>query len=273
MADLSKLYKNRFGLDRTFSADTEEKFTSGAAGILNRRSHRRYTDEPVSDELLDAMLACAQSAPAKSDLQQYSIIVITDPKSREAIGGWEGEAPVFMLFCADMHRIQKLAKHRGHDHQNNNVDTFMNGVVDAALAMQSFMNAAESVGLGCCPISQVRNRLPMFRDMCDIPDGVFPIAGLCVGWPSTPGWISMRIPPSAVVHRDKYDDSSLEADIDAYDARRHEIYQIPAEKQRHVDKYGALDFCGWSENVTRQLSLPERAEFKEYLQSHGYKLD
>ncbi|MGY8959534.1 MAG: nitroreductase family protein, partial [Alphaproteobacteria bacterium] len=85
MADLSKLYKSRFGLDRVFSADTEEKFTSGAARILNRRSHRRYTDEPVSDELLDAMLACAQSAPAKSDLQQYSIIVITDPKTREAI--------------------------------------------------------------------------------------------------------------------------------------------------------------------------------------------
>ena len=133
MSTLSELYKNRFGLDRDFSAETEEKFSAGAKDILNRRTHRRYTDEPVPDELLDALLACAQSAPAKSDLQQYSIIVITDPKSREAIGGWEGEAPVFMLFCADMRRQQRLAKHRGHDHKNNNVDTFMNGVMDATL--------------------------------------------------------------------------------------------------------------------------------------------
>ena len=273
MATLSELYKNRFGLDRDFSAETEAKFSAGAADILNRRSHRRYTDEPVSDELLDALLACAQSAPAKSDLQQYSIIVITEPQSREAIGGWEGAAPVFMLFCADMRRQQRLAEHRGHDHQNNNVDTFMNGVMDSTLAMQSFILAAESSGLGCCPISQVRNRLPMFRDICSIPDGVFPVAGLCVGWPSATGYISMRIPPSVVVHRDKYDDSNLEADIDAYDARRHEIYQIPKEKQRHTDIYGAPDFCGWSENTTRQLSLPERADFKAYLLEHGYKLD
>jgi nitroreductase len=273
MATLSELYKNRFGLARDFSEETEEKFSSGAAEILNRRTHRRYTDEAVSDELLDALLACAQSAPAKSDLQQYSIIVITDPVSREAIGGWEGEAPVFMLFCADMRRQQRLAKHRGHDHQNNNVDTFMNGVMDATLAMQAFILAAESSGLGCCPISQVRNRLPMFREICLIPDSVFPVAGMCVGWPVATGYISMRVPPSVVVHRDKYDDSTMEAEVDAYDARRHAVYQIPARSQRHPDIYGILDFCSWSENTTRQLSLPERADFKAFLQTHGYDLD
>lgn len=271
MTTIAELYKNRFGIEKDIGADMKAEGT--VAELLNRRSHRRYTDEPVSEELLEVLLACAQSAPAKSDLQQFSIIVIDDPEAREAIGGWEGKAPVFMLFCADMRRLQKMAKHRGHDHQNNNLDTFMNGVMDATLAMQAFMTAAESVGLGCCPISQVRNRLPLMRDLCDIPPGVFPIAGMCVGWPSTPGFISMRIPPSVVVHRNKYDDTNLEAEIDAYDKRRHEIYQIPPEKQRHVDKYGALDFCGWSENVTRQLSLPERAGFKEFLKGHGYDLD
>jgi nitroreductase/FMN reductase [NAD(P)H] len=113
----------------------------------------------------------------------------------------------------------------------------------------------------------------MFREICSIPDSVFPVAGMCVGWPVATGYISMRVPPSVVVHRDKYDDSTMEAEVDAYDARRHAVYQIPARSQRHPDIYGILDFCSWSENTTRQLSLPERADFKAFLQTHGYDLD
>src|SRR3546814_14132587 len=79
----------------------------------------------------------------------------------------------------------------------------------------------------------------------------------------------MRLPPAVVVHRDRYDDSGLEAEVEAYDRRRHARKPIPPEKQRHTDKYGALDFCGWSANVTRQLSPPERATFMSFLRRHG----
>src|SRR3546814_230155 len=172
-----------------------------------------------------------------------------------------------------MRRIQRLAVIRGHAHRNNNLDTFMNGAVDAALAMQSFITAAEAVGLGCCPISAIRNRMDAVCALLELPPGVFPIAGLCVGWPAEQPVISMRLPPAVVVHRDRYDDSGLEAEVEAYDRRRHARKPIPPEKQRHTDKYGALDFCGWSENVTRQLSLPERANFMSFLRSHGYKFE
>jgi nitroreductase len=270
MTTIADLYKARFGLDKDIGKDMKAEGT--VAGILNRRSHRRYTDEPVSDDLLDVLLACAQSAPAKSDLQQFSIIVVEDPKSREVIGGWEGAAPVFLMFCADSRRVRRLAEIRGHNFENDNVDTFMNSCVDAGLAMQSFILAAESAGLGCCPISQVRNKIEEWCEVLGLPEGVFPIAGLCVGWPSTPGFISMRLPPSTVVHRDRYDDSDLKAEVDAYDKRRHDIYAIPPEKQRLTERYGALDFCGWSENATRQLSEPERAGFKAFLNKHGFSL-
>ena len=73
MATIAELYKARFGLDRDIGKDIPSDGT--VADILNRRSLRRYTDQPVSDDLLDVLLACAQSAPAKSDLQQYSIVV------------------------------------------------------------------------------------------------------------------------------------------------------------------------------------------------------
>ena len=155
MTTISELYKNRFGLNKEIGKDMESDDTVGA--ILHRRSLRRYKDEPVPQELLEVLLACAQSAPAKSDLQQYSIVVVEDPKAREVIGGWEGAAPVFLMFCADSRRLRRLAEIRGHEFENDNVDTFMNACIDAALAMQSFIIAAESVGLGCCPISQVRN--------------------------------------------------------------------------------------------------------------------
>jgi nitroreductase/FMN reductase [NAD(P)H] len=246
------------------------------AQILGRGSQRHYTDKPVTDDLLAVLLACAQSAPTKSDLQQYSIVVVKDPAVREALVGlgsgmeWAPKAPAFLVFCADLRRIRRLAEIRGHSYQNDNLDTFMNGVVDAALAMQSFITAAESVGLGTCPISQIRNKIDRACEILGLPDGVFPIAGLAVGWPKfEKPLISMRLPPSVVVHTDRYDDSALEKEVEAYDRRRHAERPIAKEKQRHTAKYGALDYCPWSEQVTRQLSLPERAGFKPYLKAHG----
>jgi nitroreductase/FMN reductase [NAD(P)H] len=274
MTTLKDLIARRFGIEtgggRSMPAE------GALAQILGRGSQRHYTDKPVTDDLLAVLLACAQSAPTKSDLQQYSIIVVKDPAVREALVGlgsgmeWAPKAPAFLVFCADIRRIRRLAEIRGHTYQNDNLDTFMNGVVDAALAMQSFITAAESVGLGTCPISQIRNKIDRACEILGLPDGVFPIAGLAVGWPKfEKPLISMRLPPSVVVHTDRYDDSDLEQEVEAYDRRRHAERPIAKDKQRHTAKYGALDYCPWSEQVTRQLSLPERAGFKPYLKAHG----
>lgn len=278
MATLKDLVAQRFGLDLDMGADMPAQGT--LAEILGRGSQRHYTDDPVPDDLLNVLLACAQSAPTKSDLQQYSIIVVKDPAVREALVGlgagmdWAPRAPVFLVFCADARRIRTLADKRGHEYQNDNLDTFMNGVIDAALAMQSFITAAESVGLGTCPISQIRNKIDRACEILGLPEAVFPIAGLAVGWPKfEKPLISLRLPPSVVVHEDRYDDSKMQVDVDAYDERRHEHRPIPPEKQRLTEKYGALDYCPWSENVSRQLSEPERAGFKPFLKTHGMDIE
>ena len=276
MATISELYAARYGGVEGPDADVPADGT--VAELLARRSHRRYTDAPVDDALLDVLLACAQSAPTKSNLQQYSIVVVTDAAVRARLAplcpdtGWLETCPVFLAFCADMRRGQRLGALRDHPHANNNMDTFLNAVVDAAMAMQAFVTAAESVGLGCAPISEVRNRIAEFSDVLELPEGVFPIAGLTAGWPSQDGFINQRLPQSVVVHRDRYDDSQLESDVYAYDRMRHAIFPLPPEKQRHVDKYGALDFCGWSENVARQLSVPERPGFRDFLRDRGFDL-
>ncbi len=248
------------------------------AGLLSRRSSRRYTDRAVPEELLDVLLACAQSAPTKSNLQQYSIVVVADAEIRARLQplvpatDWLRTCPVFLVFCADMRRNQRVAGFRGHGHANNNMDTLLNAIVDAALAMQCFITAAESAGLGCAPISEVRNRIAEFCDVLGLPDGVFPISGLTAGWPAQPGYVNQRLPSSVVIHRDRYDDSGLEAEIEDYDRRRHEIFPVPAARQRHTDRYGVAEIYTWSENVARQLSIPERAAFREFLTSHGFDL-
>ena len=277
MGTMAEVIKARYGMDTGAGADRPAEGT--IAQHLSRRSHRRYTEEPVSDGLLDVLLACAQSAPTKSNLQQYSIVAVRDPEVRRRLAplcpqtDWLQSCPVFLAFCADMRRGQRLAEFRAHPHANNNLDTFMNAVIDAALAMQCFITAAEAAGLGCAPISEVRNRIEELSSVLGLPDGVFPISGLTAGWPAREGFINHRLPPGVVIHHDRYDDSGLESEVDAYDRMRHAVFPLPPGKQRHVDKYGALEFCGWSENVARQLSLPERAGFTDFLKRHGFMLD
>lgn len=277
MADTANDIARRFGLD-AWDQPPEKELPEAARRILTRRSIRGYRPAPVSDSLLAALLACAQSAPTKSNLQQYSILVLGDAAKRKRLADliptarWAADAPVFLFFLGDMRRGRRAAELRGYDHRNDNVDCFMNAAVDAALAMQCFINAAEATGLGCCPVSMVRNELDAMTELLDLPTGVFPVAGLAAGWPGDEGRVSTRLPPSVVIHRDRYDDSGLAGDIDAYDDRVFAVAPIPPEKQRHVDRYGIAERGTWSENAARQLSVPERAGFRDWLRRKGISL-
>ena len=269
------LTEGRYGFDLEIPADVPD----GVQALLNRRVIRKYKTNPINEQTMALLLSAAQSAPTKSNLQQYSIVIIRDPEVRNAVSElvpsmpWVRNAPVIAIFLGDVRRIRRLAEIRGHTYQNNNADTFMNAAVDAALAMQCFITAADYLGLGTCPISYVRNRIDDLAEILDLPDGVFPISGLCVGFPDDAGYVSMRLPQKVVVHQDLYNDDDLETDVKDYDDRNHERFALTPTKQRHTDKYGVLEKCTWSENVARQLSLPERAGFADYLKRKGINLD
>ena len=275
MAAENGLTEGRYGFDLEIPADVPD----GVQALLNRRVIRKYKTNPISEQTMALLLSAAQSAPTKSNLQQYSIVIIRDPEVRNAVSElvpsmpWVRNAPVIAIFLGDVRRIRRLAEIRGHTYQNNNADTFMNAAVDAALAMQCFITAADYLGLGTCPISYVRNRIDDLAEILDLPDGVFPISGLCVGFPDDAGYVSMRLPQKVVVHQDLYNDDDLETDVKDYDDRNHERFALTPTKQRHTDKYGVLEKCTWSENVARQLSLPERAGFADYLKRKGINLD
>ena len=273
---LAQLWDARFG--EALPEGLPDTVPSALARILGRRTMRRLKPDPVPDGLLSVLLACAQSAPAKSDLQQYSILVVKDAARRAAIASWlpaqpwVAEAPVFLVFLGDMRRGRRLGDLRGKPNANDNVDSFMNAAVDAALAMETFLLASEAAGLGCCCISMVRNRIDDLAALLELPGGVFPIAGFCLGWPAAEGRVSMRLPPAAVVHVDRYDDSRLPELMETYDRRRHARAPVAPASQRQVERYGTAEYCPWSENVARQLSVPERAGFRDFLARHAIRL-
>jgi nitroreductase/FMN reductase [NAD(P)H] len=101
---------------------------------------------------------------------------------------------------------------------------------------------------------------------------VYPVAGLSIGWPVFRRPVAMRLPPSVVVHRERYDDTKQEAEIRAYDERRRAREPVAPGSLKNNDVYAPREGVGWSENVARQLSVPERFGFAAYLRTRGFDL-
>jgi len=246
------------------------------ARMAGHRSHRRFADREVEPELLRLLFACALSAPSKSDLQQADIIHVADRAKVQAIADsipdmpWIARAPVFLVFCGNHRRLRQMSDWHGIPFANDHLDHFLNAAVDAALVMMSFIRAAEAAGLGACPISHVRNHPHELSELLRLPDRVFPVAGLCVGYPAEAGRISPRLPLEVTVHVDRFDETGLREKIDAYDRRRHALQ--PYRRQRHADRFPDAAFYGWSEDKARQYSAPERADFGDFIREIGFNL-
>jgi FMN reductase [NAD(P)H] len=247
--------------------------------VLARKTVRRYSDMIPDDSVLDLLVAASLSSSAKSDFQQASILRVSDPSQRSAIGKlfpampWIGLSPVFYVFLGDARRLQRIGELRGKPVRNGTLEGFFNASVDAALAMQTMILCAESVGLGVCPISVIRNEIDEVAAILGLPDLVFPVAGLCLGYPQGEGYVSLRLPRRATTHRDRYDDSALSGAVDDYDRRRDARHAIPKEQQRSNAEFGEAAFYGWSEDKARQAAKAEGAAFPPYLRSHGFSLD
>ena len=247
--------------------------------VLSRKTVRRYSDRMPAEELLDLLVACALSASAKSDFQQASILRVRGSEMRAAIGKlfpampWIGIAPVFFVFLGDARRLQRIGEMRGKPVANGTLEGFFNASIDGALAMQTMILCAESVGLGVCPISVIRNEVDKVADVLELPDLVFPVAALCLGYPQGEGYVSLRLPRNVTAHSDRYDDSALHGGIDDYDYRRNALHAIPKEQQRSNAEYGEAAFYGWSEDKARQAAKAEGAAFPPYLRAHGFSFD
>ncbi|MEO1551146.1 MAG: nitroreductase family protein [Pseudomonadota bacterium] len=249
----------------------------GLSGIAARGSCRSFADRAVPDDLVDLLCAVALSSPSKSDLQQRDIVVLRSAEQRASLAGlvsgqaWVAGAPMLLVFCGNNRRQRLLHDWHELPFANDHCDAPFNAACDAAIALGAFVTAAEAVGLGCCPISAVRNEAQAVSALLDLPRHVFPFAGLALGFPAGPPSITMRLPLRLTCHMDRYCEEGLRDGVAAYDQRRADSQ--PYGTQRLSARYGEAEGYGWSLDKARQYSVPERAEFGAYMRAQGFCFD
>lgn len=257
--------------------DEPEPNDSLLHSMAARGSCRAFSDKPVPSSWVEMICAVALASPTKSDLQQRDIILLQSPQTRhrlaELVAGqtWVAQAPMIAVFCGNNRRQRLLHAHHGIPFANDHLDTFFNATGDAAIALGAFVTAAEALGLGCCPISAVRNEAVAVSDLLALPKHVFPFAGLAFGFPKQAPVVSRRLPLQVTCHIDRYQDDSFLDEVERYDTAR--ALTQPYDKQRYKEVFGESDTYAWSDDKVRQYSQPERSDFGKYVRSQGFDLD
>ncbi len=259
------------------AVNPEQSGLSLLESMTRRGSCRRFLTKDVNEETIRMLCAVALSSPSKSDLQQRDIIVITDRNVKSQLvqllagQAWIEAAPHLLVFCGNNRRQRQLHQWRDLPFVNDHLDAFFNAAVDSGIALSAFVTTAEALGLGCCPISAIRNEAAAVSNILGLPDHVFPTAGLALGYPAaSQPEISPRLPLSATVHMNRFDESRIEQSVADYDAARQRVQ--PYQTQRRAKALGMKEDYGWSEDKARQYSVPERADFGEFVLSKGFLL-
>ena len=242
--------------------------------LLDHRSVRAFTDQPLSEGTLQTLIAAAQSASTSSNLQVWSVVAVQDGERKARLSALAGnqasirQAPLFLVWLADLSRVSRVAAQQEVELQAlPYLESLLLGTIDAALAAQNAVVALESLGLGSVYIGAIRNDIEAVAGELQLPAHVYPVFGLCVGHPSPerPAKVKPRLPQQAVLHLETY---SLQAEPQAladYDQRLGAFYQREG-----------LQASGWSEQVVNRLrsvdSLHGREALVEELNRMGFGL-
>jgi len=231
------------------------------------RSIRKFTSQNLPDGLLEQILSAGQCAATSSFLQGATIIRVSDPDNRKKLAAYAGNQPYvesaaeFLVFCADVHRAGNCCELYGKPFSGDYTEHFIIATVDAALMAQNVVVAAESEGLGICYIGGVRNNPREVADLLALPKGVYPVFGLCLGYPDQDPEVKPRLPLSVILKQETYDDSQDAAIIAAYDADIREYYRT---------RTGGGHGVSWSEQVAGLLSDKSRPHMRAFLAEQGF---
>lgn len=177
--------------------------------LMSHSSCRSFLDKPVPDDVTDAIIKCAQHAPTSSYLQAYTVIKVEDREKRKALaefaGGqeWVEKAGLALLFCADLHRLDVMLDLKDKNVLHNE-ELYTVAVTDAALASSRALVAAQALGLGGVFVGGVRNEIEKMAQLFNLPELVFPMYVVCMGYPA-------EVPPQ----RPRMDKSLISA-VDSY---------------------------------------------------------
>ena len=242
--------------------------------LLDHRSVRTFTDQPIPEGTIETLVAAAQSASTSSNLQVWSVIAVQDGERKARLSALAGnqayirQAPLFFVWLADLSRVSRIAEPQDIELEAlPYLESLLLGTIDAALAAQNAVVALESLGLGSVYIGAIRNDIAGVAKELELPPQVYPVFGLCVGYPSTerPAKVKPRLPQSVVLHHETYSVEAEPAAVAEYDERLGAFYQREG-----------LKASGWSEQVINRLqsvsNLHGRERLVEALSTMGFGL-
>jgi Nitroreductase len=189
--------------------------------LLDRRTIRKYSPEPLDDKLLTELLVMGCRASTTGNMQVYSIVITRDEQKKKDLAPFHFnqkmiiEAPVVLTFCADFNRFNKWCLLRKAEPGYDNFLSFMTGAIDALLVAQTVCIAAESKGLGICYLGTTTYTANKIIDLLKLPKGVVPVTTVTLGWPAEKPEQVDRLPLEAIIHKESYTDYS-EVDIERY---------------------------------------------------------
>ncbi len=262
---VEEAWEARFG---TASPKTAEEIPS----FLIHRSVRSYSEEPVSEATIQALVGAAQSASTSSNLQMWSMVSVQDSERREKMALLCADqdhvrtAPWFFAFLADHHRLRTAAAKVDESALGLGYTEFLiMAIIDAALAAERFACAAESIGLGVCYIGALRDKPQQVKELLELPEGVFGVFGLSVGYPSEPisSHIRPRLSPENVWFRERY---NSEVDISGFEERMEAFYEWEHMRGNYT----------WSKRSGRRVDrnhLTGREILKPWLAEQGFGLE
>lgn len=237
--------------------------------LKSHRSIRKFTDRPIGDAALAELIQAGQGAATSSFLQGTTVIRVTRPETRARFAKLAGNqahivsAPEFLVFCADLRRSSACCAMHGQTAAEGMTEHFIIATVDVALFAQNVVVAAESMGLGICYIGAVRNDPQLASDLLELPRNVYPVFGLCLGYPDQDPEVKPRLPLPVVLKQDVYRDDGDAAIIGEYDERVRAYYQSRTGNPKEQ--------C-WSEQMSGLLGKEARPFMRDFLARRGFTL-
>jgi len=235
--------------------------------MRSHRSIRNYKSDPTPQTHIDEAMLAGQAAATSSAVQPYCVIHITDDDKRQAIADLSGpqqkirDCPAFFLICGDLRKHMLILEKAGKPYESG-LEAFLVASIDASLFAQNFTLAFESLGYGTCYIGGIRNDLPKLDKLLNLPTGVLPFYGLCVGLPDESPSHRPRLTPQSVLFENEYpSDTDTHASIERYD----EIYE------QYLTDRGAKPST-WSAAITKKFTYASREGLAAYYESKGTKL-
>ncbi len=178
--------------------------------FANRRSVRQFTEMSVDESSIKEMIGLAMHAPTTGNMQLYSVVATRNADNKKKLCEYHFNQPasvnadVLLTFCLDFDRFERWCRLSNAVPGFSNFQSFMMGVLDAAIFAQQFVCVAEMNGYGTCYLGTTIYNAPQIASLLSLPRRVVPIITVALGFPGAMPEDCGRLPVDAILHSESY---------------------------------------------------------------------